>query len=30
MNRYEKTFVYGLLFGVLIGGVLSAAMAVIL
>ena len=26
MNRYEKTFVYGMLFGIMIGGVISAAL----
>lgn len=26
MNRYERTFVYGVLLGILIGGVISAAL----
>lgn len=30
MNRYEKTFVYGMLFGVVIGGVIYSLMEKIL
>lgn len=26
MNRYEKTFIYGMLFGIVIGGVINAAL----